>query len=910
MKRISVENEIKYISNVIEKNIAYYKQILDKGFLSENILSQLRNLVEDVAILIYNKSNNKDLDTNYDNISPSINYIKGNPKYKFIIEFYEFLRGTASHYTPNEDGAERLVSFYFRYICLIKDLLLNDYHIEIIKNLDEFPIYDDISMKENYDIIAQKLEQINSSKIKYIKGKFYIQKCTPIFSNGRIFYELTLTKATDYTNKFERIIMYSKDFIPDYYSVNISCVDEVVELNIGKVKIKIINKYKVAIRICELKNLFKIIGQHKSFDDRYKEYNNLMQYLTQTQETINDILTLNQSDYEKTITMLKDRADNHIITDCFNILREKIISNCKGANLLRYLTTKLENVVIGDQISDDYNFVFSELYIDYHSGMFEQMPFAMSLYKHNVSWIHLFKSIDLYDREDELLYKTIKNNIENENILYTSIKELNCFSNIDKLIEKFNKKLLLTKKSSTGYLVNENGFIYIKYYEEVALQIVKKLDLYSTAACDDLKNLIEIDLLFEQHNDISDDKKDILNKIFKNSSLAFLYGSAGTGKTKMIEVLSKIFSLYNKYFVTTTNTALSNLKNRIIGINNCTFKTIEKFKKMPSIECDILFIDESSMVNNDDMLAILNKCEYKAIVIVGDISQIESIKYGNWFDLCKRYYNKDIVFELSETHRTDKEELLSLWSAVRNNDKKAITIMSNQEYSEELSDQVYKQNEESEIVLCLNYDGLYGINNINKIIQNNNPNPEVNIGVDTFKVNDPVLFNDCPRFKDIFYNNLKGFIRNIEIDDEKNCTWFEIEVDRDSINTMLFLKDLELIESNNPEKIIVRFFVNEYKDKDNDENEYNHIIPFNLAYATSIHKAQGLEYNSVKVVITPNVEDRITKNIFYTAITRAKNNLKVYWNSDSQIRIFDSFVKKTSNRDIAIFRQKMKDIKN
>ena len=252
-------------------------------------------------VFIYNKSNNKDLDTNYDNISPSINYIKGNPKYKFIIEFYEFLRGTASHYTPNEDGAERLVSFYFRYICLIKDLLLNDYHIEIIKNLDEFPIYDDISMKENYDIIAQKLEQINSSKIKYIKGKFYIQKCTPIFSNGRIFYELTLTKATDYTNKFERIIMYSKDFIPDYYSVNISCVDEVVELNIGKVKIKIINKYKVAIRICELKNLFKIIGQHKSFDDRYKEYNNLMQYLTQTQETINDILTLNQSDYEKTI---------------------------------------------------------------------------------------------------------------------------------------------------------------------------------------------------------------------------------------------------------------------------------------------------------------------------------------------------------------------------------------------------------------------------------------------------------------------------------------------------------------------------------------------------------------------------------------------------------------------------------
>ena len=119
-------------------------------------------------------------------------------------------------------------------------------------------------------------------------------------------------------------------------------------------------------------------------------------------------------------------------------------------------------------------------------------------------------------------------------------------------------------------------------------------------------------------------------------------------------------------------------------------------------------------------------------------------------------------------------------------------------------------------------------------------------------------------------------------------------------------RDVEFVECDVPGKVFVKFFVNEYKDKDNDENEYNHIIPFNLAYATSIHKAQGLEYNSVKVVITPNVEDRITKNIFYTAITRAKKKLKVYWSSDSQMKIFDSFTKKDSNRDIAIFRQKIK----
>ena len=56
MSRITPEKEISYISKVIEKNIFYYDSCLkDKGFLSENILSQLRNLVEDVAILLNNK---------------------------------------------------------------------------------------------------------------------------------------------------------------------------------------------------------------------------------------------------------------------------------------------------------------------------------------------------------------------------------------------------------------------------------------------------------------------------------------------------------------------------------------------------------------------------------------------------------------------------------------------------------------------------------------------------------------------------------------------------------------------------------------------------------------------------------------------------------------------------------------
>lgn len=40
------------------------------------------------------------------------------------------------------------------------------------------------------------------------------------------------------------------------------------------------------------------------------------------------------------------------------------------------------------------------------------------------------------------------------------------------------------------------------------------------------------------------------------------------------------------------------------------------------------------------------------------------------------------------------------------------------------------------------------------------------------------------------------------------------------------------------------------------------IVPFQIAYAVSIHKAQGLEYDSVKIVITDEVEELVTHNIF------------------------------------------------
>ncbi|MCQ2382766.1 MAG: AAA family ATPase [Clostridia bacterium] len=908
MKRISAEKEISYISKVIEKNIDYYKILKDKGFLSENILSQLRNLVEDVAILINNKENNFELDTNYENINPSFQYLKQHNKYKFIVDFYNFLRGTASHYTPSEDCAEKLVSYYFRYLCLIKIFLKEKYGLEIINNIEDFPMYDDESMRENYNAICDVIDKHSHVPLNYIKGKFNIEKQNVIYYRGKIYYELTLTKATDFMNKFERITMYSSQFIPDNYAINISCIDCDVTLNVGKTKIKIINAYKVSIRVCELQNLFRIFNIESKFNDSYKEYENLMKYLTDNKNTITEFLLYEDEEYNKVIKVLAKDAENHMITDSLTKIRNHILDQKPGSNVLRYLTTKLENIVVRDQLlhnSKD-NFVFHPLALKNASGPFDCMPYAMALSKHNVSWPHLINSIDMDNREHELLYRTVRNNIESGKMLYTPLEELKKFENIQELVNKFNEQYLSIKKYGKDLLVIDKNFIFIKSYENKSIQIISELEKYLNTRDDDIKtSLDDYNTNVLDKSVISSDKVDVLKTMLHENKIAFIYGSAGTGKTKLIELLSTAFENYQKYYLAVTHTAVSNLSSRIHN-DNCTFMTISEFKKYSSfIDGEILFLDECSMISNEDIINILQNHNYKAIILVGDIYQIESIKYSNWFQLCSRYFNKNVIFELTDIHRTKDQDLLELWEAVRHNDKKAVNILSNQEYTQPLSEDIFKQDADDEIVLCLNYDGMYGINNINKVKQNTNVNHEYNLGVDTYKKGDKILFNDCPRFKDFLYNNLKGTIEDIEIDDKHRCWWFTIKIEKGLVDLNNCPPDIDILDDSDDSKINVRFKVNEYADKDDDENEFSHIIPFNLAYAISIHKAQGLEYDSVKIVITPNIEDRITKNIFYTAITRAKKQLKIYWHSDSQTKIFNNFNGDSSNRDISIIRQKI-----
>ena len=91
-----------------------------------------------------------------------------------------------------------------------------------------------------------------------------------------------------------------------------------------------------------------------------------------------------------------------------------------------------------------------------------------------------------------------------------------------------------------------------------------------------------------------------------------------------------------------------------------------------------------------------------------------------------------------------------------------------------------------------------------------------------------------------------------------------------------------------------------------DEMRMKAVVPFQLAYAVSIHKAQGLEYDSVKIVIPDSNSERVTHGVFYTAITRAKKKLKIYWSAETMQSIVDEFSNdEMGNRSLEIIKKKL-----
>lgn len=162
------------------------------------------------------------------------------------------------------------------------------------------------------------------------------------------------------------------------------------------------------------------------------------------------------------------------------------------------------------------------------------------------------------------------------------------------------------------------------------------------------------------------------------------------------------------------------------------------------------------------------------------------------------------------------------------------------------------------------------------------------------------------RFSPVIYNNMKGQIVAIEILDSgkpNERIQFDIEIEKPINGIEACGQDFELIGSTEQGNSIIRFCVYSLENVDaDDEEDDTTVMPFQIAYAISIHKAQGLEYRSVKLVISDEIDALITHNIFYTAITRARERLRIYWSPEVGHKVLSRIEPINSNRDIALLK--------
>ncbi|PTY08275.1 helicase [Opitutaceae bacterium EW11] len=885
----TVTEQIKNASYAICQNIASLAG--QRSLLSQNLLSQLRNLVEGVAVRI--KAGSPDIEFTYAAVEPALAFVRGDASFNFLGKFHKLLQASCSHYTLDGDASERLMLKYFEYLHRTRSLLRDKCGVVILENLEQFPVNLDPSLREYHEKIAEKIESSKQPSTQdTIRDRYYIHSCRPFFARGRIYYEVTFYRAVNKISKFDRLIGFSRIAVQDNYASNLTITSDSIKILDQEMPILIIRDWEVSIRPCELQNFARLLGMSVNIRSKADDYRHIMRRLTTSGSSLLDIVDLPERDYQAMKAAFTSQGTDQQVFAVLDRVRNITCGSMPGSNVLRYLLSRMRNQIIKSQYSRVVCDRLSGLNLPYGCIPFDQMPFCTSLPGHNPPYSDLINSIPIAGREHELLARRVHTNVENHRMLYTPVEGLGPIEQIEALIATYNATLYY--KHSGRQLLIDKGHVFVRQYEDEAVEIIEKLQSCAASGIAGYSQAVER-WLSEANRGIDDPQKEsALKQLFTNSRVALIYGAAGTGKSTMVDHIARYFHDKSKLFLAHTHPAIDNIRRKVTA-QNSDYRTISSHLRKAGTEAavDLLVIDECSTVSNADLLGVLQNTSFKLLVLVGDVFQIESIQFGNWFEIIRSFIPATSVFELTTPFRAKNQALLDFWGKVRAIDDDIAEAMARNGLSSMLDRSLFQPVCKDETVLCLNYSGLYGINNINRFLQSSNPGAETSWGVSVYKIGDPVLFHETERFKPVIYNNLKGWITAIER--VPGCIRFDVKLDR-SISEF----DVEGLELEWLGDSTVRFSIFEMAGTDDDDDSVQTIVPFQVAYAVSIHKAQGLEYDSVKVVITDRNEDDITHSIFYTAITRARERLRVFWTPESQQAVLDNLRRDKSRKDVAL----------
>lgn len=922
----TIDESIRKIDSVICRHLDEIENN-SRGAISQDILEQLTKFINHVMLKFY--ANGKEISITTENIVKATEFAQTNSDLYTLYKFHNYLEVVTTQYTLDEDGSERLMLKYYQYLLEAKNLIRYYYGIEVLHNLDKFPLHLNDTSQEYYKKISDKIEQYPTVSHTDSKDKYYIQKIKQLFVNRKIYYEITFTPIDDRKNKSKsnRVIAFTKLPIKSNYASKFHLIHETIEV-LGKIMpIIIIDGWEVSIRDCEFQNFISLIkGVKKKVP--YPEQRLICEFLTKTQFTLTTLMDFPDEAYDRITLKWKNNIESTVFIPILDYCRNLIKNGHNGQNVLRYLLYNMNNVIIKSQYSSGYyskyhekwinaaNSNLSGLYLSNGCKQFDSLPFNRSLVGHNPKLRDIFDCIPYKDKHPELFARFIRNNTEGKGQLFTDINEFNNFPDYQRLIDKYNDSLWSGHRPANDLMLEHNQ-VFINDYKLDTCKVIEKLQELAESGVENYSDDVDFWLLFGDYEIDCDEKKAIITRIFSESKVGVIYGSAGVGKSMLINHVSHYLNDAAKLYLTQTNPAKENLMRKI-DAENTTFSTIESFKYQgsPFAEYKLLVIDECSTVSNKDMVEVLQKANFEILLLVGDTYQINAIQFGNWFSVLKSFLSESAVFELTHPHRTKDEQLLELWSKVRQMDDTSKEIIERESYSLKVDETLFSSLEPGEAILCLNYDGLYGINNINRFLQESNPNPAVQWDIKQYKVGDPILFLDSNRFHPIIHNNMKGLIKGIEILDSgthDERIQFDVEIPKVIDESDLRFIDLQLLKCLEQEdKSVVRFYVHKLKsaDEDGDDRSSYTVVPFQIAYAVSIHKAQGLEYDSVKIVITDEVEELVTHNIFYTAITRARKKLKIYWTPEAEEKIINRIRPRDISKDVELLKKYLTDKSN
>lgn len=437
-----------------------------------------------------------------------------------------------------------------------------------------------------------------------------------------------------------------------------------------------------------------------------------------------------------------------------------------------------------------------------------------------------------------------------------------------------------------GLVVQEKERFYLPVLYEAEWNIAKDISRLTTVENNEpqlsLNQLDKQIQLVEEDLGISygPSQKQAIKKAMV-SQVFILTGGPGTGKTTVLNGIIRVFAElrelsldpddYQENFPIKLAAPTGRAAKRINESTDLPAATIHRLLGLtadenydsPAIELhgDLLIVDEMSMVDTRLAYILFSAVENKMkVVLVGDRDQIPSVGPGQVFrDLIES--ERVASAELTDIYRQDENSsIIPLAHAIKNNqlpndllakkiDRSFIPCHTNQvsHVVEKVitSAMVKGYSSEQVQVLAPIYKGQAGIDELNKLAQELfNPNTngerkEVKFMNTIYRIGDKVLQLVNDPEQNVFNGDL-GYIQSI------------IPKEESSLNT---------------EELVIDFDGNEIHYPRSDWNKIT------LAYCTSIHKAQGSEYEMLILPVVKSYYRMLKKDLIYTAITRATRYL-------------------------------------